>query len=71
MNELFDIPETPSPRLQWMNRYHITTRQDLSASENNKWSAFHGMDRIAIGHSEDSALTNAAKSLNIKLWNES
>jgi len=66
MGSLFNIPETKSPRLRWMERYHITVK-----IKGDKYEAYHGMDRVATGPTEDDAITAAAKSLNIKLWNES
>ena len=65
MNDnLFDIPETKSPRLIWMDRHGVWT-QEL----NGKWiataSIFDGR-----GDTENDAIVNLAKKMVIKLWNE-
>jgi hypothetical protein len=72
MTELFDIPETPSPRLRWMQRHHLTVESITGegADNGNRYAARHGMTVIGKGATEDEALTAAAKSLNIRLWNE-
>jgi hypothetical protein len=69
MTELFDIPETPSPRLRWMQRHHLTV-EPITEENSNRYAARHGMTIIGKGSTEDEALTAAAKSLNIRLWNE-
>jgi len=68
--ELFDIPENKSPRILWMERHHLKTDIYHDESDNPRIAVLHGMTRIANGLTVDEALVNAAKSLNIKLWNE-
>ena len=68
--ELFAIPESKSPKLRWMERHHITVRQNDQSAPAKAYEAYYGMDRIATGPSETDALVAAAKSLNIPLWNE-
>jgi hypothetical protein len=69
MTELFDIPETPSPRLRWMKRHHLAI-EPITEENGNRYAARHGMAVICKGATEDEALTAAAKSLSIRLWNE-
>ena len=64
MIELFDIPESKSPRLVWMEKHGVKTSYC-----NDLWQAEHGIT-IAFGDSELDALTELAKKLNLKLWNE-
>ena len=69
MRELFEIPESKSPRLKWMERHHLTVEKYWMV---DIWyyRAKHGMKVIGKGNTEDEAITAAAKSLNIPLWNE-
>jgi hypothetical protein len=75
MTELFDIPETKSPRLIWMDRHGIKVialRTD--AKSFNHWMAYrHEGDFIsasAYGPTEDDAITSLAVKLGLRLWNE-
>jgi hypothetical protein len=70
MNELFNIGESKSPRIKWMERHHLTVRDNPANVTDRRFEAMHGMTVIAYGANEDEALVNAAKSLNIRLWNE-
>lgn len=69
MNELFQIEPVKSPRLRWMERHYIkleTAERDGAVVHIAK----HGMMPCGTGPTQDDALLAAAKSLNIKLWNE-
>ena len=72
MSELFDIPETLSPRLAWMKNMGITTTTitPMSGDPKNypKFLAKHTI--IEAGESEDEAVLKLAKRMGIKLWNE-
>jgi hypothetical protein len=73
--ELFAIPETKSPRLKWMERHHIKIHHQPydhagPLDDDEQYAAIHGMQAIGYGATPDAALVAAAKSLNIKLWNE-
>jgi hypothetical protein len=70
MNELFEIPESKSPRIKWMERHHLTAANYTDENNHLRIAVYHGMARIANGDTADEALTAAAKSLNIPLWNE-
>lgn len=66
MNDnLFDIPETKSPRLIWMERHGIKT-QEIKGS----WAATASIFSCN-GDTENDAIVSLAKKMNIKLWNES
>jgi hypothetical protein len=75
MSELFDIPETKSPRLIWMDRHGIKViALRTNAKSFNRWMAYrHDRDFInasAYGPTEDDAITLLAVKLGIRLWNE-
>ena len=75
MNELFTIPETKSPRLLWMERHHLTIEDRGDGiplhAIGRRYKAILGIKTIGYGASINDALVSAAKSLNVKLWNES
>ena len=68
MSELFDIPETKSPRLLWMEKHYLSTANYTDDNNHLRIAVFHHLQRIANGDTLDDALVAAAKSLNIKLW---
>ena len=74
-NDLFPgLPESPSPRIEWMRRHGI----DLS------YQLIMGLDHVCVVHTktgkvryggpsggdEDEVLARLAKELGIPLWNE-
>jgi hypothetical protein len=68
---LFDILETKSPRLLWMERNHITIKSGYNHDDEEPiYQALHGMEVAGEGLTEDDAIVNLAKKLNLKLWNE-
>ena len=71
-NNLFDMLESPSPRLQWMEKHGITTAPRIwdAYEGNTRWAAFHYLKNPAYGDSEDEAITQLALKLGIKLHNE-
>lgn len=73
MNDLFEIPESKSPRLLWIEKHMITTRKTGTDSDElgdcQRWIAQNPM-KIGYGHTEDEALTQLALKLGVKLWNE-
>jgi hypothetical protein len=71
MSELFDIPESKSPRLKWQDEHGITCiRTELELPE-NAWQAMHAdTQAITRGPTAEDALTSLALKLNIRLWNE-
>jgi hypothetical protein len=68
--ELFKIEPVKSPRLKWMERHHITVTETANEDNEAVFQARHGMTVIAEASTVDKAIHKAAKSLNIKLWNE-
>ena len=70
MNELFQIDPVKSPRMRWMERHYLTTQNTVDEHGHLLMSVYHGMAKIATGETLDAALVAAAKSLNIRLWNE-
>ena len=83
MSDLFDIPETLSPRLKWMRENNI----DAQECETNGYSfdrlvtrpqwvawskkkATKAVARYEFGDTEDDAIVALAKKLGLKLWNE-
>jgi hypothetical protein len=67
------LPITKSPKLLWMERYHIATLEHEENDEGHTWTAYliDGDRRIQrSAKSEDAALTALALAAGIKLWNE-
>jgi len=71
MIELFDIPESKSPRILWQERHEITcVETDLDRPE-NRWQAMHPLTKTIVrGPTREDALAEIARKLNLKLWNE-
>jgi hypothetical protein len=65
---LFDIPETPSPRLQWLRKHDIRIHRD--SEEANEFTAWTLPDASGYGDTEDEAIADLARKLSIPLWNE-
>ena len=77
MTELFDLPETKSPRLIWLDRNGIKVSappQKRPGPPLSYWMAYrHDGDFIsasAYGPTEDDAITSLANKLGLRLWNE-
>ncbi len=69
--DLFNLPETKSPRLKWMERHYLTVKDSWNYDDDEPiFQCLHGMKVIGEGLTEHDAVVAAAKSLNIKLWNE-
>lgn len=73
MNDnLFDIPESKSPRLLWMEKHGVWTSKtnfvDFEQPE-HAWKA-EAAGKIGVGPTEDDAIVDLAKIMNLKLWNE-
>ena len=70
MSELFEIPNTLSPRLAWLDKHGIWTREaDGNPTVSERWIAEAG-GKKSRGADEDEAIVNLAKLMGIKLWNE-
>lgn len=79
---LFDLPDSPSPRLEWMRRHGVMTEyiSDDPTGEFNGWCAHYADDDPykspfpwlgwGYGENELEALTEFAIKNNLKLWNE-
>jgi hypothetical protein len=71
--ELFPLEETLSPRLLWMRNHSIRTYHNPEMSI--PWMAIcepreaDDETKTARADSEDAALVELAKKLNLKLWN--
>lgn len=79
-DELFQIDESLSPRLRWMQQHKFRTHH-APWCEDSPWSAWHpeneseqGLptdpEACGYGMDEDEAIVDLAKKLNLKLWNE-
>ncbi len=66
MNDLFEIPESLSPRLLWIEKHGIIICYD---SCRKQFYAI-GANDTGWGDTEDEALTQLALKLGVKLWNE-
>lgn len=81
---LFDIPESPSPRLQWIAKHGIQTSFCKDTEMDEPWSAWIGdlfeaietggddpeIGGYATGETEDDAIVKLAKAYGLRLWNE-
>jgi hypothetical protein len=84
---LFDIPESPSPRLQWLRDHQIDIIDngidykpgdccEIFGNRLFRYWALQGGKQTktelseAGGDTEDEAIVNLARKLNLKLWNE-
>ena len=65
MSELFEIEESKSPRILWLEKHNFGVRN----YSDGQWYAFRGRED-AWGQSEDEVVTQLALKLGIKLWNE-
>jgi hypothetical protein len=71
MSELFDIPQSLSPRLSWMDEHGIWTRKiGLNAEDSSEMWQAEASGFTARGPDEDSAIVALAQMMGIKLWNE-
>lgn len=68
---LFDLPESKSPRLLWMEEQGIACiKLDLDLPE-NAWQAMHAETQTIVrGPTDLDAIADLARKLNLKLWNE-
>lgn len=78
MTTLFDLPESKSPRLLWMEKHALQTHYFKDAELGKEWMAGIANNGrindessfIGFGLTEDEALANLAIALGVKLWNE-
>ncbi len=66
---LFDLPDSPSPRLRWLREHQVTTTKEAEPT-GDLWTAWVFPDTSGYGATEDEALADLARKLNVKLWNE-
>ena len=71
MTELFDIEESKSPRLAWIEKHQIVTLR----GKPDCWAAWLNMrptidQIIGYGESEDEAIADLAIKMGMRLWNE-
>jgi hypothetical protein len=81
MSDLFEIPETLSPRLRWMQTHGVEVHDsgvdhedgdecDITGNQCYRYYATCG-EQSAGGHTKDEAIFALAVKLQLKLWNES
>lgn len=66
---LFDLPDSPSPRLEWMRRHGLL----VGAGNDGRIYVYRSVSHTRIagcGDTELEALTDFAINNNLKLWNE-
>jgi hypothetical protein len=68
MNTLFDIPETPSPRLVWMEIHKITCEQMPDGNGDSCYVASAGWAETATGDTPEDACIALALRLGISDW---
>ena len=79
MTELFNLPETPSPRLAWMRKHGVWIRENREINPGDEspetgetiypFKAF-GNQFVGYGNTEDEAIADFAKRAGVRLWNE-
>jgi len=71
MSELFDIPESKSPRLQWQDYHGITCVETDLDLPKNRWQTMQSKTKTIVrGPTQEDALIAISNKLNIKLWNQ-
>jgi hypothetical protein len=77
MTGLFNMPESLSPRLQWMRTHGIVTMPPADNDQEQDWLAWRKadeigdlppMDRVGEGGTENDALVDLARKLGIRDW---
>lgn len=66
MSDLFDIPETLSPKLAWMRKHDCLSQRDMSG-----WMChFDSMDISPIGNgiTEDEAILDLCNKTGVSHW---
>jgi hypothetical protein len=66
---LFDLPESPSPRLRWMQQHKISLTREMTL-KGEHFTAWVFPDTSGYGYSADDALADLARKINVKLWNQ-
>jgi len=73
MSELFNIPESKLPRLQWIDKHGVWTSPTKFIDDPNPRQAWTATSAgiNGVGPTEDDAIVDLAKHMGIKLWMES
>jgi hypothetical protein len=83
MKTLFPLPDSPSPRLQWLEKHKVKTHH-APHMEEDPWCAFIGTfgdvakecvrmendGRMVYAETENDAIIKLAKHQGWRLWNE-
>ena len=70
MSELFDIPESKSPRLLWIEKHGVKFERDWHddlEDETWPWVASSG-NHLGYGQTQDEAITDLARVAGILTW---
>lgn len=80
MSDLFDMPESLSPKITWMRKHRLsasTPPWPVEDEDDYQWAVWSGdmgiaisRETILLGRTEDEALTKWARCNNVRLWNE-
>jgi hypothetical protein len=77
VKELFEISQSPSPRLVWMEKHGLRTYRSHVQKGYQPWSCWSGdlgeaLEKETVGHgqSEEDAQADWAKKNGVRLWNE-
>lgn len=73
MNELFQITESKSPRLLWMEKHGVLTSTATDCAYDPPLVTNHASATVIFvgkGETKDAAIVDLAKRMGIPLWNE-
>jgi hypothetical protein len=65
MDTLFDLPDTPSPKLRFLREHALTTRQTPAGT----WRCYLTDETFGFGDTEDEAIIDLCNLTGLKHWN--
>jgi hypothetical protein len=65
MDTLFDLPDTPSPKLRFLREQALTTRELSDGS----WRCYLTDETVGAGLTEDEAIIDLCNLTGLKHWN--
>ena len=65
MSNLFDLPESLSPRLQWVKRHGLVVKK----RPDGVWACYLTDETLGVGETEEEACLNLCEKAGIRHWN--